>query len=187
MTRNYSLIIDKSGSMQTEDVNGNSRWKAAEESTIAIASHIAKIDPNGIVLYLFSGNFKRYEGLKDADAVRKAFAENSPMGSTALHLVLADAIAKSDKPETIIVVTDGAPDDRAAVEKVIRDATSKMDSDEQLSIAFFQIGKDGGAQKFLQGLDDDIKGAKFDIVDVKTFDELENIGLEAALLAAIND
>jgi len=186
LARNYTIIIDKSGSMSTADVNGKSRWLAAQESTLAIARHVEALDPDGLTVYFFSGSFKRHDNVK-SDAVEKVFKEHAPLGSTALHLVLEDALAKAQNPETILVITDGEPDDRQAVEKAIVNVTNKIENGEELAISFFQVGSDASAQKFLQGLDDDIKGAKFDIVDTKTFTEIEAIGIEAALLAAIND
>jgi hypothetical protein len=49
-----TLIIDKSGSMATPDQKGGrSRWVAAQESTLALASKCEQFDPDGITIYLF--------------------------------------------------------------------------------------------------------------------------------------
>lgn len=58
-----------------------------------------------------------------------------------------------------------------------------------MGISFLQVGKDSGAHAFLKRLDDDLvkQGAKHDIVDTKTMEELETIGLTEALIAALND
>lgn len=190
--RDYVLIVDKSGSMQTVDCNGRSRWQAADESTFALASKCAQFDADGIDLYLFSGNFKKFSNTTP-DKVTQIFKENDPQGSTALHLPLKDALdnyfANKAKPVTILVVTDGQPDDESAVAKVIKEATLKMDADEEVGISFLQVGKDQGAQKFLRWLDEGLQeeGAKFDIVDTKTFDEMENMTLSEVLLAAVED
>jgi len=196
--RDFTIIIDKSGSMGTSDVRGKSRWEAAQESTQAIASGVEKYDPDGLTLYTFSGSFKRYDNVT-AMKVKDVFAENSPMGSTALHLVLRDALLDVEKRkkagnskangDLIIVVTDGEPDDKNAVAQEIIRASKTMDRDEELAILFAQVGNDAGAQKFLKSLDDDLqgKGAKFDIVDTITFDEMENKTLTEVLINAIND
>lgn len=195
--RDYTLIIDKSGSMQTSDVNGRSRWIAAQESTLAIAQKISTLDPDGITVYTFSGNHKRYDNVTPG-TVPQIFKENDPMGSTNLAGVLQHALdnwatrkknGQLKTGDTILVVTDGEPDDRKAVIDVIRGITQKMDSDNELAIQFFQIGRDEGAKQYLKSLDDDLPGAgaKFDIVDAKTFDDLENMTLTEALAAAISD
>jgi hypothetical protein len=60
--RDYTLIIDKSGSMATKDKpGGSSRWQIMQESTLALASKCEELDPDGMTIYLFSGKFKRYD------------------------------------------------------------------------------------------------------------------------------
>jgi hypothetical protein len=197
--RDYTLIIDKSGSMSTVDTpNGQSRWSAAQESTFALASKCEKFDPDGITVYLFSGKFRRFDNVTSAK-VAQIFQENDPVGSTNLTAVLLDAInsyfklkssgqAKSGG-ETILVITDGEPDDRKGVFETIIDATRRMDRDEELAITFIQVGKDAQATKFLQALDDQLEevGAKFDIVDTITIQDMEDMSLSEVLLNAIHD
>src|SRR6185369_12385275 len=53
--RDYTLIIDKSGSMSiTDQPGGRSRWAAAEEGAVALAQKCSTLDPDGITLYLFA-------------------------------------------------------------------------------------------------------------------------------------
>jgi hypothetical protein len=53
--RDYTLIIDKSGSMSTADKpSEKTRWQIAQESTLALARKCEEIDPDGITIYLFS-------------------------------------------------------------------------------------------------------------------------------------
>lgn len=131
--RDYTLIIDKSGSMSKKDQQGGkSRWSVMQESTFAIASKCEEFDPDGITIYTFSTKFKRYDNV-NANKVEQIFEENEPAGRTALAEVLQDAIKnyfqrKERKQvkfgETILVVTDGKPDSQEAVAKVIIQATS---------------------------------------------------------------
>ncbi len=197
--RDYTLIIDKSGSMSTPDQpGGKSRWDTAQESTLALARKCEQYDPDGITLYLFSGRFKRFENVTSAK-VNEIFMENDPSGSTDLAGVLKDACDRyfnsksqgtaKENGETILVITDGEPDDRKAVMRVIIEASRQMDRDEELAISFIQVGKDAGATQFLKALDDQLQsaGAKFDIVDTITMDDMENLTLKEVLLNAIND
>jgi uncharacterized protein YegL len=197
--RDYTLIIDKSGSMSTPDqVGGKSRWDIAQESTLALARKAESFDPDGITVYTFSGRFKRYDDVTSAK-VAQIFQENDPAGTTNLASVLQDALnnyfqrksAGQTKPngETILVITDGEPDDRKAVFEVIINATRQMERDEELGISMIQVGSDPQATKFLKALDDQLQsvGAKFDICDTVTLDDLEDMSLSDVLMNAITD
>ncbi|MHC5614110.1 MAG: vWA domain-containing protein [Nostoc sp.] len=197
--RDYTLIIDKSGSMSTPDqVGGKSRWEIAQESTLALARKAEQFDPDGITVYVFAGRFKRYDDVTSAK-VTQIFLENDPSGTTNLAGVLQDALnnyfqrkaAGKAKPngETILVITDGEPDDRKAAFEVIIHATRQMERDEELAISIIQVGSDAQATKFLKALDDQLQsvGAKFDICDTVTLDDLEDMSLVDVLSNAITD
>lgn len=198
--RDYTLIIDKSGSMYTSDlpVPEKTRWEAAQESTLALARTCEKIDPDGITVYLFSGRFRRYDNVT-SDKVLQVYAENEPMGRTDLAAVLQDALDNyferkqrgEAKPngETFLVITDGEPDDGKAVMRVIIEATNKIERDEEIGISLIQVGKDRKATAYLKALDDQLgqAGAKFDIVDTITIDQMENMSLTEVLMNALID
>jgi hypothetical protein len=197
--RDYTLIIDKSGSMSTPDqTGGRSRWEIAQESTLALARKCEQFDPDGITLYVFSGRFKRYDDVTSAK-VAQIFLENDPAGTTNLAGVLQDAIKNyfqrkaagktKANGETILVITDGEPDDRKAVFEVIISATRQMERDEELGISIIQVGSDAQATKFLKALDDQMQsvGAKFDICDTITLDDMEDMSLADVLMNAVTD
>jgi len=197
--RDYTLILDKSGSMSTPDqAGGRNRWEIAQESTLALARKCEQFDPDGITVYVFSGRFKRYDDVTSAK-VAQIFLENDPAGTTNLAGVLQDALnnyfqrkaAGKTKAngETILVITDGEPDDRKAVFEVIIHATRQMERDEELAISIIQVGSDPQATKFLKALDDQLQsvGAKFDICDTVTLDDLEEMSLADVLMNAITD
>ncbi|HAX86599.1 MAG TPA: hypothetical protein DD379_02920 [Cyanobacteria bacterium UBA11162] len=197
--RDYTLIIDKSGSMSTPDQPGGiSRWETAQESTLALARKCEQFDPDGITIYLFSSRFKRYNNVT-SDKVVQIFQENDPMGRTDLASVLKDATDNyfqrkaagqtKAEGETILVITDGEPDDRKAVMRVIVEASRHLDRDEELAISLIQVGNDPTATRFLKILDDELQGAgaKFDIVDTITLDDMADMTLPEVLLKAIED
>jgi len=69
-------------------------------------------------------------------------------------------------------------------------ATKKMTNEKELGILFLQVGQDPTATQYLQKLDDDLvakAGAKWDIVDTKTYEQIGNMSLTQVLLDAIND
>ena len=197
--RDYTLIIDKSGSMSTPDqAGGKSRWEIMQESTLALARKCEQFDPDGMTVYLFSGKFKRFDDVT-SQKVAQIFMENDPAGTTNLAAVLKDATDDYFKRkaagqtkangETILVVTDGEPDDRKAVFEVIVNASRQMEKDEELAISIVQVGSDPQATKFLKALDDQMEsiGAKFDICDTVTFDDMEDMSLAEILSNAITD
>lgn len=198
--RDFVLLIDKSGSMTTKDVgNGWSRWKAVRESTKAIAEKISEFDPDGITVMTFAATTKKWENVTPSK-VDDIFSEGDPMGGTALAPALKEIFADFTKRkkagttkangEMLICITDGSPDDEDQVaNEIVKFANTLENPDNEYGIAFLQIGKDEAASKFLQRLDDGLAkaGAKHDIVDTKTFDEVEKLGLTETLLAALND
>jgi uncharacterized protein with von Willebrand factor type A (vWA) domain len=197
--RDYTLIIDKSGSMSTPDqAGGRSRWESAQESTLALARKCEQFDPDGITVYLFSSRFKRYDNVTSSK-VAQIFQENDPMGTTNLAAVLKDATnhyfqrkaAGQTKPggETILVITDGEPDDRKAVMVAIVEASRQMERDEELGISMIQVGNDSTATQFLKALDDQLQGvgAQFDICDTITIDDMADLTLAEVLTNAIED
>jgi hypothetical protein len=197
--RDYTLMIDKSSSMATSDSpDGKTRWEIAKESTVALAKKCEEIDPDGITVYLFSGRFRRYDNVT-SEKVSRIYTENEPMGRTDLASVLEDGLenffqrkaANQTKAngETFIIITDGEPTDRKALIRVIIEATQKIDRDEELAISLIQVGRDKKATAFLKALDDQLQsaGAKFDIVDTVTIEDMQGMSFTDILLNAITD
>lgn len=197
--RDYTLMIDKSSSMATsDDPDGKTRWQIAQESTLALAQKCEEIDPDGITVYVFSGAFKRYDKVTSGK-VTKVYEENQPMGQTDLATVLQDAFDDYFKRkeagtakvngETFLIITDGEPTDRKAVINLIMDAAQKVDREDELGISFIQVGTDKEATRFFKALDDDLEGvgAKFDIVDTVTVDDMNGMPLTDVLLNALID
>jgi len=196
--RDYTLIIDKSGSMSNTDRGTNkSRWEIVKESTLALARKCDQLDADGITVYVFSGKFKRYDNVSAAK-VEQIFQENEPMGGTNLTAALQDVVnnflqrkkaGQTKAGETVLVITDGEPDDRRSVFEIIIEATRRISSDEELAFSFIQVGSDPSATDFLKALDDKLMGigANFDIVDTITLSDMEDMTLSEVLLSAIND
>ena len=195
----FILLLDKSGSMGTKDCpGGKSRWEYAQETTVALARKCCEFDADGITVIPFASHFKEYVNIQGGDEkTAQIFKENEPAGSTdtakvlqhVLHTYFAKKGQSDSKPIIVLCVTDGEPNDQNAVVNTIIDATKKMDTDEEIGISFVQIGNDPGATRFLKMLDDGLveKGAKFDIVDTKTTDEIEDMPLADVLIQALTD
>jgi len=197
--RDYTLIIDKSTSMSTLDQPGEkSRWEIVQESTLALARKCEQFDADGITVYLFSDHFQRFDQVT-AEKVAQIFAENIPMGSTNLVSALQDATKNyfqrkkqgqtKTGGETILVVTDGEPNDRWSVVDVIVKASQQMQQEQELAISFIQVGSDPKATRFLKSLDEQLEsiGAKFDICVTVTLEDMDDKPLAEVLLNAILD
>lgn len=196
--KNYDIVvmIDKSGSMDTDDCNGQTRWNAAKEYATSIAREGCKHDADGIDVVVFGNTPKTYNNVT-VEKVEQVFKENSPSGGTdtaaALEMVLKGyrdrKAAGEAKPMIVVCVTDGEPNDKKAVAKSIIEHTKTMQDDGETGIQFVQIGKDAGARKFLEELDNDLEsqGAAFDIVDTKNADEMDSISIVDVLVGAISD
>lgn len=196
--RDYVLVLDRSGSMSktVKSSSNQTRWNAMQEVATSVARKCQELDDDGIDLYLFNNSFKKFENTTP-EKIEEIFNKTSPNGGTDFVPVLSEVIkthfSRSNKPTTVLVVTDGEPSDGATgqreLAKLIIETTKKLESGDDLGIEFLQVGDDPAARDFLRKLDDQLEsaGAKYDIVDTKTFEELENMSLEEVLLAAVND
>lgn len=184
----FVVVVDASGSMETEDMSGGrSRWAAMQESATQLVRDITKIDSDGIGLVVFSGSSVNSYDNVNVDKLTEVFSTRRPRSSTPLAEALTAALklaGKSDKKDFILVLTDGVPDDEMAAAKVIREAANKQESDDSLTILFVQVGYDAKATAYLKKLDEQLTGCKFDIVDTKTMAEAEKFDTTVELIAA---
>jgi hypothetical protein len=200
LNRDYTLLVDRSGSMSDPVKKGSNktRWNAAEEGCVAVARKINEFDPDGITVYTFANHFKRQDNV-GPEQVKTVFATQQPNGGTGTAEALSDAIenyftrkkAGKAQPngESFFVVTDGLPNDEDAVAKVITKAAARLEKSSEMSITFIQVGEDQHARDYLKRLDDDLEreGAKYDIVDTITMDDLGDKDLTQALSDAITE
>lgn len=190
--RDYVVCVDKSGSMSIDDCNGKTRWQSCQESVLGLLNKLQEIDPDGVDLYFYNTRFEKHENVT-AEKLNEVWNKITPIGGTAFSPVLIDVFkqhfSKQARPTTILFITDGEAYDKPETVQEIISAANKLEADAELAVTFIQVGKDAGAKEFLRKLDDDLqsKGAKFDIVDAKTMEDLENTSLEQILLDAIND
>jgi Mg-chelatase subunit ChlD len=190
----FIVMVDVSGSMgepeKASDPKGRTRWDAMQESVMSFVRDIEKLDSDGIDIVTLGGGNRTSIGVTSAN-VRDLFSQLSPRGGTPLAEALGEAFkaaGKSPKKDFIIVFTDGVPDNKAAAAEAIKRQANRQETDDELTILFIQVGDDAAATAYLKSLDDDLKGAKFDIVDAMTIAEAEQFPSTAAMiLKAIND
>jgi Mg-chelatase subunit ChlD len=187
----HIILIDQSGSMGSPSTKfeGKTRWQEAQEFTEGYARFAEQVDEDGITVITFNSTVKTYDNVTSSK-VSDLFTSIRPGGSTNLADALKAAFDKkfaSSKPAIILVLTDGEPDSQSAVKTEIINAANKIEKDADLAIQFVQIGDDAAAHKFLVDLDDNLKEAKFDIVNSLTRVEAEALTLEQLLYQTIND
>lgn len=195
--RDYEVLVDRSGSMATMMNNGKTRFAHCAELALGIAHVAAGFDPDGITVGTFPGKVLENQ---TPDKVEQIFKEWSPMGGTPTDEVLQarfDAYlsrkaAGNAKPLSIIIFTDGQPNEPQKVIDTIVNFTKKIDANgEEVAVTFCQIGNADGVAEFLRDLDDNLVskyGAACDIVDCKNEEEINNLAnAEELLLAGIED
>ena len=185
--RDYGIIVDKSLSMWM-----GGRWKAAEKAVEFLAPKITAADADGITLYFFSSSdkFRRFPNVTSAEAVKAAWSSQEPDGETDLAHALKCAFEdRGSKPMTLLIITDGMPDNKDLVMQRIIDVSKTIRHDSELSISFIQVGDDSGAEAFLAALDDDLvsRGAPFDIVDKLTCKELHGLSSNELIEKSLAD
>lgn len=184
MERDYILVIDRSGSMAGE------RWAQAEQAVGMLARGICEFDPDGVTVILFSNIIMKFEHVSDATQVQEMFRANPPQGSTklaeALDVAFREHFSGQRGETTILVVTDGCPDDKLAAQRTIEQAANSIAYDHELSVSFIQIGEDKVATTYLKKLDDELE-TRFDIVDAVTAAELVEISFVDLIKKSILD
>ena len=183
----FIILIDFSGSMASTDAGKKgTRIERVKESVVGLVGELAAVDEDGIDLITFGGDtITPTTGITDTEILNTVFARRVSGGTpTAEALAEAFEIAgKSDKPDFIVVFTDGEPNNRQAVKDVLIKQANSQDTDAELTVLFIQVGDDAEAGAFLAELDDGL-GTKFDIVDTKTQAQADAFPTLAALIEA---
>lgn len=184
----FQILIDTSGSMGSNDPGKiGTRLQRAKESVIGLVGELSQVDEDGLDIIFFGGETVTHvSGVKSTVDVETAFNRRASGGTpTAEAIAKAFEVAgKSDKPDFVIVITDGEPNNRQAVKDVLIKQANSQANDADLTILFIQIGDDASAASFLAELDDGLHGAKFDIVDTMTQAKADSY---PSLAALIND
>jgi len=187
---NFIFAIDVSGSMSHNDTpNNTSRIEFSKEKAKLFATEASKWDEDGIDVLTFGHQVKVFPGVtaEKASEIIDRLNASEMSTDTAGAIRKAYEIHKSGNYQqtVLFVVTDGEPADKRAVKNVITHITNDVKDEREFNISFLTVGNiDANLRQFLTELDDDLKGAKYDIVDVKTLEEVDFI---SAFAGALND
>lgn len=184
----FIFLLDVSGSMAATDTpTGQSRYDFAKEKALSFCNEAAKIDTDGISIFRFGHQITKFSDITP-DKIESAFnggpTEMATETAKAIQAAWDEHVERKNEQTFVLIVTDGEPTSRDAVKKVIIDITHKVKDEREFNISFLQVGNDPKVAAFLSAIDDDLKGAKYDIVDCK---RLEEVTFMAAVAGAMND
>jgi hypothetical protein len=213
--RDYDLVvvIDKSRSMSVADCRNLltdvtakpseifglkdpkiSRWEWCREQTLKLTEATQDVLNEGFKLVVFSKDAVEYSNV-GPKAIEAVFRDNKPEGPThataTLNTQFEEYFAKRSnigadaKPLLILMITDGCPQDPPSLCASVLNAARRMNRPDEITLTIVQIGHDQKAAHLLSRLNDPTDGAKYRIVNTKSFDEVEKIGLTGTLLSAI--
>ena len=183
--RDYSVLVDASSSMRMATRSGydkrKNRWDEAREVLELLVPQVVEHDDDGISLYFFSTGYRKFPHVNSSSEVKEKFSSTRPKGGTQLADALKDAVIPDNRgrPETILVITDGAPENRQAVEKVLVDTSEATEYSDDLRVVFVQVGSDAGASRWLSTLDARL-GCPEGVVNTATTAHLQDSGLSAS-------
>ena len=187
------MVIDDSSSMRPI-------WSEAQEGVEALLVEAIKRDDDGVMVsFLNSDEVYCVSTVKE---VIHVFDKITPLGTTPT----AEALRRvtnpywdgfnpraPKKPLSIVIVTDGCPDDPKAVEKVVADSARKMQdmalAKGHMGFTFVGIGIPKGSKAYKHLMDLDVAiPAKYhvpDIADCAALDEDDGSPLKLRLLKCL--
>lgn len=184
----FVVGFDISGSMQAQDCPGNStRFAYVIETMKTFIAEAAKWDPDGVSFYAFNNSLQAFPDVKSVAEINDTIARLRPGGSTATQLPITAAYkehkTKGSEQTFLLLFTDGEPTDEALVRDAIIAIANDVKDEKEFRISILTVGERSEAlNEWLNDLDNNLKGAKYDIVDVE---RLENVNFEQAVANAI--
>lgn len=187
-TDQFIVGLDISGSMQTKDCPGDtSRFNYVLEQMKVFIAEASKWDPDGVSFYAFNNVLQTFPDVASVDEINATISKLHPSGGTSTHLAITAAYAEHKKKGSeqtfFMLFTDGEPSDPDAVKKAIVDITQDVKDEKEFRISMLTVGsRTPSLDAWLSALDNDLTGAKYDIIDI---DRLEHVDFETAVANAI--
>lgn len=194
---NIELIIDITGSMTEYDGTGAlNKFQWCHEQVRDFARLMGEYRKT-LTITTFNESFST-EYNCNVERVEEIYGGIRPGGNTCLVNPLVDRLEyayhhhQPGQATIIAVITDGLPNvpkDPHVVNRALIDFTKKLSDANDVIVTFLQIGDTFNGKSFCIDLDDNLvnEGAKYDIIDTKTFDELKSEGLTHALIDAVTE
>lgn len=188
---NVIVGIDRSGSMDTRDCEGQTRYGyLGEKLAVFVGAAVESANGNQVTGLFFNDQVKQvtFTTQKEAEAAMQQYRTG---GSTGTHNVIEAAYKLSQNtpgiPTMLFLVTDGHPDSEQAVDKEIVSITKRIKNPEDFRIMILTVGERTPAlTTWLQHLDSDLGGlgAQYDIVGQNNLQEVDFREAAAELIAS---
>jgi hypothetical protein len=202
---NYDVVVmqDRSSSMGEDETillrNGEgmrkmSRWDWCLHEAADFTRQTSLLPNWAFTLVLFSGKYDVYHRVMlnqlpyiyNRSGIYIGTKLADPMGEQ-ISMYFKRRQMGEKRPLLVAVITDGKPQDDEDLRDLLIQTTYQMRDPREVKIVFLQVGtSDDGSQKLFK-LDRKLqsKGARFDIVSVKPFYEISNVGLTRALVETL--
>lgn len=171
-----------------------SRWEWCRAHTAELTKDSMSVLNHGPRLTVFGDRSIMYKDEVTSESVANVFKNVKPHGGTfaarALKQELNDYFQHRKvtngrtKPLLIAMITDGSLSDVMSSRQVLVEATHKMNRSDEIAVVILKVGQDSKAPETIELLDNGLVSkynAKFDIVEVRTFDELNSRGIGPVL------
>jgi hypothetical protein len=193
------LLLDRSLSMDDHHagVPGDlSKWSWCKAQIDNFYFSTARFFDTGFDIVTFNDKSQRWKNVSLWD-LKQVFSRFKPEGTrkdiaTPLREVITDYVRarKPDsKPLIVLVLTDGLKNEGLPLQQILAEASQQMTRPREMTVVFMQIGDSIFANELFDDLDRNLiaKGAKYDIAEFKSFDELRNKGVLWTLLATAKE
>lgn len=174
--------------------HSSSRWEWCRAHTADLTKNSMEVLNHGPRLTVFGDHSIMYKDVVDEESVAKVFTKLRPKGGTYAARALNQELngyfhnrkinGLKTKPLLIAMITDGSLSDLMSSRQALVNATKKMNRSDEIAVVILKVGEDPKAPETLDLLDNRLVSkynAKFDIVEVKSFDELNDRGIAAVL------
>ncbi len=181
-----TIIVDRSGSMATQDCPGGlSRWQWCSSQALQLAQAAAQASSKITVMF-FNSDLQIFDNVnpKNLPALFNSYA---PAGGTVLSAPLVAQLdryfATRSKPLIIVVITDGVPQDTWDLAPMISDASDSLHYVGEVTISFLLISNQVDAAQFKRLLGE-LDGGNIQnggMVDVIAFKDIFQKGIKQTL------
>lgn len=196
------LMLDCSGSMGDRIISSKdrqgvelTRWGWCRKEMLGFYQRGQGYFPEGITLVPFANKFAIINEAR-SDAIQNLFNQLSPVGGTnmaqPLNFLFDDYFARKArnqgriKPLVIAILSDGEGNAHILRQLIIK-TTQRMQYPKEILITFLAVDATDEGRPVIEALDNNLvqAGARYDIVDSRTFEELKQYGLLKMVVAAL--
>lgn len=196
---NVVILLDRSLSMADTHagIPGDlSKWMWCKEQVDNLYLATDRVLEGGFDIFLFNDRVQGRTGVTLWD-LRQVFEGAQPAGlhkniSLPLKSVLDDYFSRRNtktKPCIVVVITDGVENVGAPLQEVLIEESKRMTRPGEVVVTFLQVGESISGEELFDDLDRNLvaKGARYHMVNFKTFGELRNRGVLYELLSCVKD